>query len=44
MHLAREFGLTVREIEAEGIKIDREIRLRLTGGSELDNPKSIGRG
>ena len=44
MHLAREFGLTVREIEAEGIKIDRKIRLRLTGDSNLANLKSIGLG
>ncbi len=44
MHLAREFGLTVREIEAEGIKIDRKIRLRLTGDSNLANLKSIALG
>ena len=44
MHLAPEFGLTVREIEAEGVKLDRKIDLRLTGGSGLANAKSIGLG
>jgi UDP-N-acetylglucosamine 2-epimerase (non-hydrolysing)/GDP/UDP-N,N'-diacetylbacillosamine 2-epimerase (hydrolysing) len=44
MHLARAFGLTVREIEAEGVKVDRKIDLRLTGGSALANAKSIGKG
>lgn len=44
MHLAPQFGLTVREIEAEGVKLDRKIDLRLTGGSGLANAKSIGRG
>lgn len=44
MHLAPEFGLTVREIEAEGVKLDRKIDLRLTGWSDLANAKSIGKG
>jgi UDP-N-acetylglucosamine 2-epimerase (non-hydrolysing)/GDP/UDP-N,N'-diacetylbacillosamine 2-epimerase (hydrolysing) len=44
MHLSPEFGLTVREIEAAGIKLDRRIDLHLTGGSGLDNAKSIGLG
>ena len=44
MHLAPEFGLTVREIEAEGVKIDRRIDLQLRGGSGLANAKSIGLG
>ena len=44
MHMAPKFGLTVREIEAEGVKLDRKIDLRLTGGSGLANAKSIGRG
>jgi UDP-hydrolysing UDP-N-acetyl-D-glucosamine 2-epimerase len=44
MHLAREFGRTWRDIEAEGIKIDRKIRMRLTGDSNLTNLKSIGLG
>jgi len=44
MHLAPEFGLTVREIEAEGLELDRKIDLRLTGVSGLANAKSIGLG
>lgn len=43
-HLAPEFGLTVREVEAEGVKLDRKIDMRLTGGSDLANAKSIGLG
>ena len=41
MHLASKFGRTWRDIEAEGIQIDRKIGLRLTGESSLDNLKSI---
>jgi UDP-hydrolysing UDP-N-acetyl-D-glucosamine 2-epimerase len=41
MHLAQGFGRTWRDIEAEGIKIDRKIRLRLTGDSSLANLKSV---
>jgi len=44
MHLARKFGQTWRDIEAEGIKIDRKIDLRLKGDSNVANLKSIGRG
>jgi UDP-N-acetylglucosamine 2-epimerase (non-hydrolysing)/GDP/UDP-N,N'-diacetylbacillosamine 2-epimerase (hydrolysing) len=44
MHLSREFGQTWRDVEAQGIKIDRKIRLRLSGGSSLDNLNSIGLG
>jgi UDP-N-acetylglucosamine 2-epimerase (non-hydrolysing)/GDP/UDP-N,N'-diacetylbacillosamine 2-epimerase (hydrolysing) len=44
MHLAPKFGRTWRDIEAEGIQIDRKISLRLTGESCLDNLKSIGLG
>jgi UDP-hydrolysing UDP-N-acetyl-D-glucosamine 2-epimerase len=43
-HLAPEFGLTVREIKAEGVVLDRKIDLKLTGGSGLANAKSVGRG
>src|SRR5208337_4510833 len=38
------FGRTWRDIQAEGIRIDRKISLRLTGGSSLANLKSIGVG
>jgi UDP-N-acetylglucosamine 2-epimerase (non-hydrolysing)/GDP/UDP-N,N'-diacetylbacillosamine 2-epimerase (hydrolysing) len=41
MHLAPAFGLTAREIEAEGFKIDRKIDLQLKGSSALANLKSI---
>ncbi len=44
MHLAPQFGLTVREIESEGVKIDRKIDLRLTGGSGATNAKSVALG
>jgi UDP-N-acetylglucosamine 2-epimerase (non-hydrolysing)/GDP/UDP-N,N'-diacetylbacillosamine 2-epimerase (hydrolysing) len=44
MHLAPKFGLTWRDIEAEGIRIDRKISLNVTGGSSLANLKSIGVG
>ena len=44
MHLSRLFGQTWREVEAQGIGIDRKIRLRLLGGSDLDNLNSIGLG
>jgi UDP-N-acetylglucosamine 2-epimerase (non-hydrolysing)/GDP/UDP-N,N'-diacetylbacillosamine 2-epimerase (hydrolysing) len=44
MHLSRLFGQTWREVEAHGIGIDRKIRLRLLGGSDLDNLNSIGLG
>ena len=44
MHLSPKFGRTWRDIEAEGIKIDRKISLRLTGESSLGNLKSLGAG
>lgn len=44
MHLAPQFGRTLREIEAEGIKLDRKIDMQLTGESSLANLKSIGLG
>ncbi len=44
MHLAREFGMTWREIEAEGIKIDRKIDIRLKGKSARENVKSVSLG
>lgn len=44
MHLTPKFGSTWRDIEAEGVHIDRKISLRLTGKSSLDNVKSIGTG
>jgi UDP-N-acetylglucosamine 2-epimerase (non-hydrolysing)/GDP/UDP-N,N'-diacetylbacillosamine 2-epimerase (hydrolysing) len=44
MHLAPQFGLTLREIEADGVKVDRKIDMQLTGESDLANVKSIGVG
>ena len=39
MHLSSEFGMTVREIEAEGVRISRRIKLRLTGNSDCSKRK-----
>ncbi len=44
MHLAPKFGLTLREIEAEGIRPDWKIDMHLAGDSELANVKSISLG
>lgn len=44
MHLAPKFGLTVREIEAAGVKVDHKIDMQLTGESGAANAKSIGLG
>jgi len=43
-HLAAKFGRTLREIEAEGIRPDWKIDMRLAGDSELANVKSISLG
>ena len=43
-HLQREFGRTWRDIEAEGLKIDRKISLGLRGDSNVANLKSISLG
>ncbi len=44
MHLESGFGQTWREIQAEGFKIDRKVRMRMTGRSQLENVNSIGLG
>ena len=44
MHLAPKFGLTVREIEAEGFRIDRKIDMQLGGESNRANVRSIALG
>jgi UDP-hydrolysing UDP-N-acetyl-D-glucosamine 2-epimerase len=44
MHLSADFGFTVREIEASGVKIDQRIDLELTGTSGQENAESVGRG
>src|SRR5215475_4532392 len=43
-HLSRTFGMTITEIEAEGVRVDRKIDLRLSGSSEAANAKAVGRG
>jgi UDP-hydrolysing UDP-N-acetyl-D-glucosamine 2-epimerase len=44
MHLSRRFGWTWKEIEAEGIKIDRKIDLKISGDSKIEAVLSISRG
>ena len=44
MHLEAGFGQTWRDIQGEGIRIDRKVRMRLTGSSEIANVKSISLG
>jgi UDP-hydrolysing UDP-N-acetyl-D-glucosamine 2-epimerase len=44
MHLARAFGQTWRDIEAEGIRIDRKIPMRMIGVSSMGNCTSISHG
>lgn len=44
MHLSPEFGLTIREIEAEGFRPDKNVDMRLTGRSGLANAQSVGVG
>ena len=42
MHLSPKFGLTWREIESEGFRIDRKINLRLTGRTRaVENLNSL---
>lgn len=44
MHLSSEFGSTYREIEADGFRINRKIRILSSGDSAADITKSIGAG
>jgi len=44
MHLSQRFGRTWREIEAEGIDIDRKVQIGMEGESSVANLNSIGRG
>jgi len=44
MHLEAGFGQTWREIQSEGFKIDRRVRMRMTGSSPIDNVSSISLG
>ncbi len=42
MHLSPEFGLTVREIEADGFHVDKRIEMLLSSDSESSIVKSMG--
>ena len=44
MHLVKEFGSTWREIEANGIRIDKKIEMRMKGNSNAANLGSISLG
>jgi UDP-N-acetylglucosamine 2-epimerase (non-hydrolysing)/GDP/UDP-N,N'-diacetylbacillosamine 2-epimerase (hydrolysing) len=44
MHLETAFGHTWRDIQMEGIRIDRKVRMRLTGRAQIDNVNSINLG
>jgi UDP-hydrolysing UDP-N-acetyl-D-glucosamine 2-epimerase len=44
MHLEARFGRTWREIQGEGIKIDRKVRMCLTGSSQIANVNSLSLG
>lgn len=44
MHLSPEFGLTYREIEADGFRIDRKVEMLLSSDSEVGTVKSAGLG
>lgn len=41
-HLSPEFGLTYREIEADGFKIDRKVEMLLSSDSAVGVSKSVG--
>jgi GDP/UDP-N,N'-diacetylbacillosamine 2-epimerase (hydrolysing) len=44
MHLSPEFGLTVREIEADGFRIDRKVEMLLSADTSSAVGKSMGLG
>lgn len=44
MHLSPEFGLTVKEIEADGYRIDRKIEMLLSSDTPVGVAKSMGLG
>ncbi|TGL98090.1 UDP-N-acetylglucosamine 2-epimerase (hydrolyzing) [Leptospira barantonii] len=44
MHLSPEFGLTYREIEADGFKIDKKVEMLLSSDTATSVSKSIGMG
>jgi len=44
MHLSPEFGLTYRDIEADGFRIDRKVEMLLSSDTALGISKSMGLG
>lgn len=44
MHLSPEFGLTAREIEADGYRIDRKVEMLLSSDTPVGITKSMGLG
>ena len=42
MHLSPEFGLTYREIEKDGFRIDRKVEMLLSSGTPVGVAKSMG--
>ena len=44
MHLSPEFGLTYRQIEADGFTIDAKVEMLLSSDTSVGNAKSIGLG
>lgn len=42
MHLSPEFGMTVREIEADGIRVDRKVEMLLSSDTPTGTVKSMG--
>lgn len=44
MHLSPEFGLTYREIEKDGLRIDRKVEMLLSSDSPVGTAKSLGLG
>ena len=42
MHLSPEFGLTVKEIEKDGFRIDRKIEMLLSSDTSVGITKSMG--
>ena len=44
MHLSPEFGLTYKEIEKDGFKIDEKVEMLLSSDTDVGVSKSIGLG
>lgn len=42
MHLSPEFGMTVREIEEDGLKVDRKVEMLLSSDTAVGTVKSMG--